>query len=563
MSDGDETGVTALHQHSIMATALEPSPPPLVVQRTGDSGCASDTTHATTDTLPSSVDGDEPSPVQAPLRRKYHRYISRSAAKRDSVAILPSIRDLQLHFSSGGVAHRDGAGAGIRTNPLGAVPERAEHKPWKEVALNRIAPREARKEATFLAREVSATWAAEGAPVDLRSVFVDTAAAVRRMRTLALSLATAGRRVSTPRAPATFSVPSRPTGVGATPRSVSAPVLGIDRTAPLRRAALDVLGQLRALEERLRNGLPTLVVNGELAESPVQEHAPLSPSATSGASCADEWSDDDEYDINEAARIAEATCSRPPWEERIVSESQGYRAVDGDEWAAESRAARDAVLRWVEVVGRLFREAPVGPADAWVDAWVDADGMDRVHSFLTTHLTSEQAALLPRSGHALLDRLSDGYLLAHAYNAYLLTSARPWGFVPDEDLHDTLGVEEGEWTFRRSENLTCWAAAVRMRFNIPISVLATPTNSTIVTPKTAAQAALSRRRSLQIYEFDPLVVAKRTDGWERMLQTVIEVWMVEAAREVRERAKLIAAGSEAAAQQVQAEVTSANQQPDA
>jgi hypothetical protein len=360
-----------------MTTALEPSPPPLVTQRTGDSGCASDTTHATSDTLPSSVDGDEPSPLKAPLRRKYHRHISRSAAKRDSVATLPSIRDLQLHFSGGGVAHRDGAGAGIRASPLGAVPERAERKPWKDVALNRIAPSEARKEANFLAREVSATWAAEGAPSDLRTVFVDTAAAVRRMRTLALSLASAGRRVSTPRAPASFSVPSRPTGVGAAPRSVSAPILGIDHAAPLRRAALDVLGHLRTLEERMRQSVPTLVVNGELAESPVQEHVPLSPSVTSGASCADEWSDDDEYDINEAARIAEATRSRPPWEERIVSEARGYRTVEDEEWAAESGAARDAVLRWVEVVGRLFREAPAGPADAWVDA----EGMGELTPF--------------------------------------------------------------------------------------------------------------------------------------------------------------------------------------
>lgn len=361
-----------------MTTALEPSPPPLVTQRTGDSGCASDTTHATTDTLPSSVEGDEPSPLKALSRRKYHRHISRSAAKRDSVAILPSIRDLQLHFSGGGVAHRDGAGAGIRASALGAVPERAECKPWKDVALTLIAPAEARKEATFLAREVSATWAAEGAPADLRAVFVDTAAAVRRMRTLALSLATAGRRVSVPRAPASFSVPSRPTGVGAAPRSVSAPVLGIDHAAPLRRAALDVLGQLRALEERLRNGLPMLVVNGELADSPVQEHAPLSPSATSGASCADEWSDDDEYDINEAARIAEATRSRPPWEERVVSEARAYRAIDDGEWAAESGVARDAVRHWVEVVGRLFREAPGGPADAWVDV-DDTSELELVH----------------------------------------------------------------------------------------------------------------------------------------------------------------------------------------
>ncbi|CAK9781856.1 hypothetical protein CC85DRAFT_329884 [Cutaneotrichosporon oleaginosum] len=516
-----------------MTTALEPSPPPLVIQRTGDSGCASDTTHTTVDTLPSSVDGDEPSPLKDTLRRKYHRHVSRSAAKRDSVATLPSIRDLQLHFSGGGVVHRDGVGVGIRASPLGSVAERTERKPWKNVALNRIAPSDARKEANMLARDVSATWAAEGAPSDLRKVFVDTAAAVRRMRTLALSLASAGRRVSTPRAPASFSVPSRPTGVGAAPRSVSAPILGIDHAAPLRRAALDVLGQLRTLEERLRNSLPMLVVNGELADSPVQDHIQLSPSATSGASCADEWSEDEEYDINEAARIAEATSSRPPWEERIVADAHGYRAVGDEEWAAESGAARDAVVRWVEVVGRLFREAPAGPADEWAGL----EGIDRLYAFLKAHLSPEHAALLPSPGDALLDRLSDGFLLAHAFNAYLLTSTRPWGFVPDEDLHDTLGAEEGEWTFRRAENLTSWAAAVRMRFNIPIAMPTPPT-----APKAAAQAALGRRRSIQVNEFDPLVVAKRADGWERMLRTIIDAWMMEAAREVQNCAKPIEAG---------------------
>jgi hypothetical protein len=74
-----------------------------------------------------------------------------------------------------------------------------------------------------------------------------------------------------------------------------------------------------------------------------------------------------------------------------------------------------------------------------------------------------------------------------------------------------------------------------MRFNIPISM---PTPATAPkASKSAAQAALGRRRSLQVNEFDPLVVAKRADGWERMLRTIIEAWMAEAAREVRERAQ--------------------------
>lgn len=86
-------------------------------------------------------------------------------------------------------------------------------------------------------------------------------------------------------------------------------------------------------------------------------------------------------------------------------------------------------------------------------------------------------------------------------------------------------------------------SAVRMRFNIPISM---PTPPTSPPPKSAVQAALGRRRSLQVNEFDPLVVAKRADGWELMLRTIIDAWMAEAAREVRERAKPIEAETEAA-----------------
>lgn len=100
---------------------------------------------------------------------------------------------------------------------------------------------------------------------------------------------------------------------------------------------------------------------------------------------------------------------------------------------------------------------------------------ERVRSFFMAHLTAEQAALLPASDDGLLSRLSDGYLLVQAFNALVDSSSRPWGFIHDEDVHDTLGaaataaaaaeMESGdatvivrEWTFRRVGNLTCWAA---------------------------------------------------------------------------------------------------------
>lgn len=63
---------------------------------------------------------------------------------------------------------------------------------------------------------------------------------------------------------------------------------------------------------------------------------------------------------------------------------------------------------------------------------------------------------------------SDGYILTQAYNSAVLFSPKAWGFIPAEDIHDTLqsvtdqdGAEskaEKEWTFRKVGNLTCWAA---------------------------------------------------------------------------------------------------------
>lgn len=395
------------------APTLEPSTAPhdltstssmiatsLVGQRTGDSGSASDTTH-TTDTLPSSIgsgaeDSDAIAPLrQSAMRKSYHRHMARSAAKRESVAALPSIRDLQIHFSGGSIQHRAGAGAGIRSSPLGAMREEEDgqhhrNHPWKDVHLARVNPDEARTEANSRAREVGALWANQSAPTDVRAVFVDTASAVRRVRTLALSLVPPGqRRVSAPqRAPATFSTPSRPSGVGQpTARAVSTPMpAAADPSAPMRRAALDFLGHLRVLEERLRitDMVPTVVVipeNSEpaLVESPIEEthtrarrasgsHTrSISPTtATSGTSCDDEWSEDEDYDVNAVARLAEASRSHPPWEERILTEARSYKAISDEEWAKESAAANEAARRWVEVVGRLFRAHKDSPTDAWV-----------------------------------------------------------------------------------------------------------------------------------------------------------------------------------------------------
>lgn len=63
---------------------------------------------------------------------------------------------------------------------------------------------------------------------------------------------------------------------------------------------------------------------------------------------------------------------------------------------------------------------------------------------------------------------SDGFILTQAYNSAVLSSPKAWGFIPAEDIHDTLqsnmdqddaeSKAEKEWTFRKVGNLTFWAA---------------------------------------------------------------------------------------------------------
>lgn len=69
--------------------------------------------------------------------------------------------------------------------------------------------------------------------------------------------------------------------------------------------------------------------------------------------------------------------------------------------------------------------------------------------------------------------------------------------------------------------------------DISVSPLTMPKDSNSKASKAASMAALGRRRSLPALQFDPLVVAKRGEGWESMLQTILTHWITEAAREVK------------------------------
>lgn len=378
-------------------------------------------------------------PPPSGLRHKYHRHMARSAAKRESVQALPSIRDLQLQFSGGGarVEHRAGLGVGIRSSPLAAMLQDdegegrrdrlQEPRPWKEVQLARVNAAEASAEATRLVATIRKRWGpGRGSPPsspgippeDLRGAFVETARAVRRVRTLALALVptTGQRRASGPVGRSgvpTFSTPSRP-AVKTTRRVVSGasdgrhssvppPVVAApDPIARVRRAALDLLAHLRHLEERTRlqhEKPPKLVVipdgGGEptVVESPVavthgadttssppnrsdnsspafdsprrypnrrlsspSKELLYSPASSNGDLPYDDYSDNEDYfNVNDLARELEnEDRPREPWEDRLLSEDRRYKAVSPTAWSAESRKVSEAAARWADAVERAF-----------------------------------------------------------------------------------------------------------------------------------------------------------------------------------------------------------------
>lgn len=252
-----------------------------------------------------------------PLKNPRFQHISRSAAKRESVQFLGSIKDLQAHFSrSGLVEHRPGFGVGVRNlgslgedeenQPPGEDEGREEEKrqrerqPWKEIELHRVDLKAARKEARGLLHILRGIWdlgvlpslssrsisASPTSPTgkikpDTRTILTTTAHSIRRVRSLTLAISHTAqpglrdRRLSTPtlhpprpsKARSSFSTPSRPStlpravSMGAAERKSSFTPMKVkalenDMVGDLRKAALDVLAGIRGVEESLRIQTP-------------------------------------------------------------------------------------------------------------------------------------------------------------------------------------------------------------------------------------------------------------------------------------------------------------------
>ncbi len=378
------------------------------------------------------------------LKNPRFQHISRSAAKRESVQLLGSIKDLQAHFSRAGlVERRPGSGVGVRG--LEAVGEdeenrppeleerkKRERKPWKEVEFQRIDIEAARKEARGVVRTVRGMWGVvasssnssptvstsptsslRGEPSrDTRTTLATTAQSIRFTRTLALSIShishqgIGSRRVSTPtlhpphrptKGRSSFSTPSRPL-----PRAMSYGVvkrkssLGSveesqakeDALTDLRKAAIEVLGGLRGLEEELRIHLdPDVEEEKELehrgSASPLgaasvgsssaldtvstdlTSYRPPSSNSETTSQIDDYLEEDNDYSLNALAQTG-AIQHHETWEERILSEDRQYRELEEEE--ERVRVVREFVRRWIMVVDRIFSVGAV-PEDEGVAEW--------------------------------------------------------------------------------------------------------------------------------------------------------------------------------------------------
>ncbi|KAF5376510.1 hypothetical protein D9615_008689 [Tricholomella constricta] len=197
------------------------------------------------------------------------------------------------------------------------------------------------------------------------------------------------------------------------------------------------------------------------------------------------------------------------------------------------------------------------PLWAQRSSFVD-DDLGRAYAFLSAFLPAHLLSALdpPTSRRDFLASLSSGQLLCVAYNACVRKSKHPWGYVSRDGIHDILALEKAErdagkddkapeggkkgWTFRRTDNLRLWAGALKLRYMLPIYVpsqslaqasgIGTPANAG--TPLGSPIRATHRTAEPPVV-FDAKVVAKKDDGWEDMLETVLLKWVRKTVEEKR------------------------------
>ncbi|PCH34778.1 hypothetical protein WOLCODRAFT_139572 [Wolfiporia cocos MD-104 SS10] len=173
--------------------------------------------------------------------------------------------------------------------------------------------------------------------------------------------------------------------------------------------------------------------------------------------------------------------------------------------------------------------------------------LGRLHALLVACLPTNLLPLLPPSSSgraAILEALSSGQLLCIAYNMGVRRSRKPWGFVSKDAIHDIAALEAQSpddpqhpenskrgWTFRRTDNLRLWAAALKIRYLLPIASPAKP-GAPQTSPSTSTMSLLSPtspssriRADEDPIMFDAPLVARQDNGWEDMLETTVLKWV--------------------------------------
>ncbi|CCL98886.1 uncharacterized protein FIBRA_00893 [Fibroporia radiculosa] len=177
------------------------------------------------------------------------------------------------------------------------------------------------------------------------------------------------------------------------------------------------------------------------------------------------------------------------------------------------------------------------------------DSLGRLHALLVALLPANLLPLLPSpppNRASILQALSSGQLLCVAYNVGVRRSRKPWGFVSKDAIHDiatleaqsagdTQNAERGKrgWTFRRTDNLRLWAAALKLRYSLPVSSPAktssskgniTPSDSTTPVPSPSFPIRFPSTNEEPII-FDAPLVARQENEWEDMLETLVLKWV--------------------------------------
>ncbi|EJD38347.1 hypothetical protein AURDEDRAFT_139582 [Auricularia subglabra TFB-10046 SS5] len=324
--------------------------------------------------------------------------------------------------------------------------------------------------------------------------------------------------------------------------------------ALVRKAALDVLTILRELEESAR--IPgtdrqdlaedergsNFLGEGERSLTPSsmgsghEERRASFGASVSGSSrsfSVPVWEDDEEEEEEDDSP------KREHWDDRLIL--GGGWLYRTDIKLAELEKERNVIKRWLEVVdkivfsdGKAVTRSPMPMAMTlteepeeepevqdhnlpnWARRHAFGDDFDeRAHALLANLLPATLLPLLPLDGNRseLLAALSSGQLLCTAYNVAVRKSKKPWGYIDPDAIHDIANEaaekEKKVWTFRRIENLRLFAAALKLRYLVP---LVSPGQNAPPGPEPPIV-------------FDARVVGKLEPGWEEVLERTVRRWV--------------------------------------